>query len=182
MISIIVPTLNAAPALGPALAALAEGLREGVVRELILADGGSTDDTAEIAEAVGAQLLAGPPERAARLAAGAAVARGGWLMFVEADAPLAPDWPAAARAHIAAAPEAAGWFPLRAGPGGPALGAALANFSARLLARPAPAQGLLIARPLYDHVGGHGGGALIRRLGRRRLRALASVAAAPRAG
>lgn len=184
MISIVMPTLNAAPILGPALSALAEGLREGIVRELIFADAGSTDDTAAIADAVGARLIAGPADRSARLAAAAAEARGPWLLFAEPAFPPPPCWPEAAAAHIARGPATAGWFPLRGGGAAGGATARLANLRALALGRPVAAHGLLIARPLYDRLGGHAGeggfgeAALLRRLGRRRLRRIANVAAA----
>ena len=41
-LSIIIPTLNAVPVLGPTLAALAQIESAGLVRELIIADGGTT--------------------------------------------------------------------------------------------------------------------------------------------
>jgi glycosyltransferase involved in cell wall biosynthesis len=178
MISIIMPTLNAAPILGPALAALAEGLREGVVRELILADAGSTDDTAAIADGVGARVIAGPADRRARLTAAAGNARGPWLLFVDPAFPLSPDWPAAAAAHIAQWPAIAGWFPICVGAATSGAAARLAELRARAVGRPTPAHGLLIGKDLYARLGGHADeAAFLRALGRRRLRRIADVAA-----
>ena len=54
----------------------------------------------------------------------------------------------------------------------------LALIGAALGARPKPSQGLLIAKPLYQSVGGYGANAadaetdLLRRLGRRRIATL----------
>ena len=44
-ISVVIPSLNAATALPACLAALVEGLQAGLIREVILSDGGSTDGT-----------------------------------------------------------------------------------------------------------------------------------------
>ena len=62
-ISVIIPTLDAAEPLPACLAALMEGLDAGLVRELIVSDGGSADATGAIAQAWGAVVLrwyAGP--------------------------------------------------------------------------------------------------------------------------
>jgi rSAM/selenodomain-associated transferase 2 len=180
MISVVIPTLNAEAALGPTLAALVPGLREGMVREVIFADGGSTDDTAAIAEAVGATLVEAPRGRGPQLAAGAAAARGPWLLFVHADTRLAPDWPEAARRHIAEHGGRAGWCDLRFDAEGlaPALVSRWANLRARLFAMPYGDQALLVSIALYRAAGGHPAipimedVALARALGRRRLRPL----------
>ncbi|MGA9582381.1 MAG: glycosyltransferase, partial [Allosphingosinicella sp.] len=51
MLSVVIPTLNAAATLGPCL----ESVRE--ADEIIVADGGSADGTAAIAERSGARLV-----------------------------------------------------------------------------------------------------------------------------
>ncbi len=180
MISVVIPTLDAEAALGPTLAALVPGLREGLVREVIFADGGSADATPEVAEAVGARLVTAPRGRGAQLAAGAAAAKGPWLLFLHADTQLAPDWPEAARRHIAAHAGRAGWCDLRYDAEGiaPALVARWANLRSRLFALPYGDQALLLSARLYAEAGGHPplpimeDVALARRLGRRRLRGL----------
>ena len=55
MISVVIPTLNAAKTLPLTLAALAPAAMDGLVRELIIIDGGSSDDTAVIADEAGAR-------------------------------------------------------------------------------------------------------------------------------
>ncbi|SEA29401.1 TIGR04283 family arsenosugar biosynthesis glycosyltransferase [Rubrimonas cliftonensis] len=184
MISIVIPTLNAAPTLGPTLGALGPGVADGVIREVIFADGGSTDDTADIAEGVGARLVAAPRGRGTQLAAGAEAARGDWLLFLHADTRLSPDWPAAMRSHVATRPDAAGWARLRFDAAGaaPSFVAGWANLRARRLALPYGDQALLISAALYRAVGGHPPAplmedvALARALGRRRLAPLACTA------
>ncbi|MEP2954141.1 MAG: glycosyltransferase, partial [Sulfitobacter sp.] len=49
-ISVVIPSLNAAAALPACLAALVEGLQAGLIREVILSDGGSADGTPQLAE------------------------------------------------------------------------------------------------------------------------------------
>lgn len=184
MISVVVPTLNAQAALAGTLAALSPGVMAGMVREVVFADGGSDDDTAAIAEAVGARFVAAPRGRGSQLAAGAAAARGEWLLFLHADTQLSADWPAAMRAHVERRPDRAGWCRLRFDVDGaqPRWVAGWANLRSRLFALPYGDQALLIRRDLYQAVGGHPAiplmedVALARRLGRRRLAALDCVA------
>ncbi|HSF96811.1 MAG TPA: TIGR04283 family arsenosugar biosynthesis glycosyltransferase [Thermohalobaculum sp.] len=176
-VSVVIPTWQAANSIGPCLAALTEGLMEGLIAELILADGGSDDAIAEIAEAAGARLVVAPRGRGRQLAAGAEAARGAWLLFLHADTVLAPGWAAAVLAHMNRHPDRAGYFALRFDAAGlaPRLVAGWANLRARLFGLPYGDQGLLVSRALYAQSGGYPeiplmeDVALARRLGRRRL-------------
>ncbi len=156
-VSVVIPTLDAAERIGPCLVALAEAAADGLIREVIFADGGSSDAIAEIADAVGARLLPCPRGRGPQLAAGAAAARGDWLLFLHADTVLSPGWAAAARRHMDRRPDAAGWFALRFDAPGPAarIVAGWANLRARLFGLPYGDQGLLVPARLYRKVGGH---------------------------
>jgi len=156
-LSVIVPTLNAMPSLGPCLAALAEGLDAGLIGELIISDGGSTDDIAALAEAAGATLITGPAGRGPQLAAGAAVARRDWLLFLHADTCLQPGWAAAVLQHVHKGPMTAGYFRLKFDVQGfaPGLIAGGANLRSHWLGLPFGDQGLLISRALYDGIGGY---------------------------
>ena len=67
MISAVIPTLNAGRHLQACLAALADPL----VGEVLVADGGSTDDTPAVARAAGARVVGPlPPSRGGQLATG----------------------------------------------------------------------------------------------------------------
>jgi len=103
-LSIIVPVLDEAALIGPALARLRA---VAPAAELIVADGGSEDGTAEAA-ARHARVLTAPRGRARQLNAGAASAGGEWLLFLHADTVLPPDFAqgialAAARGYRAGA-------------------------------------------------------------------------------
>ncbi|WP_299370772.1 TIGR04283 family arsenosugar biosynthesis glycosyltransferase [uncultured Tateyamaria sp.] len=151
-ISVIVPTLNAAPQLQACLAALMEGVEAGLIAELIVTDGGSTDETRVLAEAWGANFCEGPASRGGQLRRGCDMARGQWLLILHADTVLAPGWTAAVDAHLWQA--RAGYFALRFDHGGRFV-AGWANLRARFLGLPYGDQGLLIRRTLYDAVGGY---------------------------
>lgn len=151
-ISIVIPTLNAAEALPGCLAALVEGLESGLVRELVISDGGSTDETLRIADAWGAECVGGPASRGGQLRRGCAAAAGDWLLILHADTQLAPGWSAVVAAHLGS--DRAGWFRLRFDRGGRCV-AAWANLRARLFGLPYGDQGLLVPRALYAAVGGY---------------------------
>ncbi len=183
-VSAVIPTLEAAGRIGPCLAALAEGAVEGVLREVVIADGGSSDAIAEVAEAVGARLVTAPRGRGTQLRAGIAEASADWLLVVHADTVLAPGWSAPVLAHIAAGEGRAAYGRLRFE--STATMARVterwANLRSRLFAMPYGDQGLLIHRSLYDAVGGYPAQPLFedveiaRRLGRARLAPLEVVA------
>jgi rSAM/selenodomain-associated transferase 2 len=83
-ISIVIPTLNEAPRLGVLIESLQ--LVAGPQREIVISDGGSSDETTTIARQKGALVAEGARGRGAQLNAGASVASGDILWFVHADA------------------------------------------------------------------------------------------------
>jgi glycosyltransferase involved in cell wall biosynthesis len=92
MLSVLIPTLNSERQLVPTLAALVPGSAEGLVREVILADGGSTDGTAKIADAAGCEFRPGPANEDERLKAAAVAARSDWLLVLGPGSTLQEGW------------------------------------------------------------------------------------------
>lgn len=80
-ISIIIPTLNEAECIGQTVAGLAG--QPGV--EVIVADGGSHDQTLALAKAAGARVIDAPLGRGSQQNAGAWAAQGQVLLFLHAD-------------------------------------------------------------------------------------------------
>lgn len=154
-ISIIIPTLNAAHELPQTLGCLIEGLESGLVRELIVTDGGSVDDTTKLAEIAGAKVIAGPNGRGGQLRRGAQAAAGDWLLFLHADTHLSTGWCAAVSRHLANEGRA-GYFQLGFRAPGMAAGlvALWGNFRS-WMGLPYGDQGLLISRNMYDQIGGY---------------------------
>ena len=153
-ISVIVPTLNAEQKLGGCLSALLPGLEAGLIREVIVTDGGSTDNTVAVARAWGAEIVTGEASRGGQLARGCAAAQGAWLLVLHADTALAQDWVGPVVRHLET--DQAGWFRLAFARGGAAgrLVAGWANLRS-LMGLPYGDQGLLLPRALYQSVGGY---------------------------
>lgn len=112
-LAVIVPVLDEAATLPALLDALA--VQNGVDLELIVADGGSTDASAEIAAARGATVVRGRRGRGRQMNAGARASQAPYLLFLHADSrPEAPDQLARALAALRAETgRVAGHFPLR---------------------------------------------------------------------
>lgn len=184
MISVVIPTLNAETTLGAALTPLVRAAVDGLVKEVVVADGGSEDATLSVAEDAGARVIRAERGRGRQLRAGCEAARGDWLLMLHADTRLSTDWAAAASGHVERRPEHAGYFRFRLDD--PARVARLweAGVAARCFATGMAYgdQGLLLPRRLYDTVGGYPPWSLMedveitRRIGRSRLVPLAADA------
>jgi rSAM/selenodomain-associated transferase 2 len=172
-LSVVIPALDSVDYLGNCLDAL-----NGTNCEIIVVDGGSSDGTQALAASRGARVLTSATGRGAQLVAGAAAARGRWLLFLHADTRLSEGWRQAATEFMAAGDkDHAGYFRYALDDDAPAARRleALVAWRCRLLGLPYGDQGLLIAREFYQRLGGFRPMPLmedvefIRRIGRRRL-------------
>ncbi|CAD0185086.1 putative glucosyl-3-phosphoglycerate synthase [Ruegeria sp. THAF57] len=154
-ISIVIPTLNAADSLPETLQALMEGLHTGLIRELIVSDGGSTDSTLEIADDAGAEIVTGAASRGGQLQRGCALAKAEWLLVLHADTVLQEGWSKAVGDHLRTGGPAAFRLAFRAAGFAPAWVAGWANLRSRLFRLPYGDQGLLIRRKAYMDAGGY---------------------------
>ena len=157
MISIVIPTLNAAPHLPHSLRALFDGAVEGLVKELIVVDGGSDDNTIAICQAAGAEIITGHTGRGPQLRAGGEAAKAQWLLFLHADTVLSDGWVDEVRDFISNQPKTnVGIFTFALDD--KRLRARILEFivklRCKLLSLPYGDQGLLISRELYDELGG----------------------------
>ncbi len=174
MLSVVIPTYNAAAHLSACL----ERMRG--ADEILVVDGGSTDTTPAIAGDTEARLILAPKGRGGQLRAGAAGARGDWLLFLHADTLPGRGWRAAVEDHMARHPGKAACFRLRlADPAWQARAIEQAvRARVRLLGLAYGDQGLLVPRALYEAVGGYRplplmeDVDLVRRIGRGRLEML----------
>ena len=185
MITVIIPTLNVDQALESTLSALVPAVVSGVVKQLVVSDGGSQDHTVALAHEAGADIVTGPTGRGNQLALGAAAARGDWLLFLHADTLLEPGWDLEVKQFIAEA-RAAGdlervaYFRFRLNDRKTAARwlERIVSVRCRFLALPYGDQGLLISKTFYETLGGFKNiplmedVELVRRVGRGRLIAL----------
>ena len=109
-ISIIVPALNEADGITTVLARLAPLRNRG--HEVIVVDGGSSDNTLELARAAD-RVVSAPRGRASQMNAGAALAQGEVLLFLHADTRLPDDADARILEGLAASGRAWGRFDVR---------------------------------------------------------------------
>lgn len=183
MISVVIPTLNAEREIVATLAALVPGVATGIVRDVVLADGGSNDETEAVADAAGCIFVQSEADLGARLRSGTEAARrGDWLLFLDPGGILEEGWTREVRkfldtiARTGDADRRAATF--RIGYEGfgmkPRLAEAAASAHLALTGRPRAAHGLLISRRLYQKLGGHSKGPnahkrLIAKLGRMRI-------------
>lgn len=186
MLSAIIATQNSERSLVPTLSALVPASASGLLAEVIVADAGSDDATAEIADIAGCRFMASGESLGNRLKAATEVARCPWLIFLRAGVVPQPGWAAAAEHFMAVtglAADAARAAVFRHGApdfSRPGFIEVARVLRASISRRCRPEQGLLIARRFYDAVGGHPAGddaeaALLRRLGRRQLVTLPAV-------
>ncbi|WP_237155085.1 glycosyltransferase [Oryzibacter oryziterrae] len=182
MLSVVIPTLNSEEALARTLSVLVPAAADGIVREVVVVDGGSTDSTVLVAEGTGCQLVASAGPVGERMRAGAEVAtRGDWLMFLMPGVLFDGDWFADFRTLMERIDRAgkglhAVCFTYDTDDFGAAakLSASVARFKRRLTGIPRAEQGLIVPSALYRQAGGIGNGqpdlaSLCRRIGRRRI-------------
>lgn len=86
--SVIIPAINEAPHITGTI----QSIHRDDTTEIIVADGGSTDDTPEVARSAGAIVLKAPPGRARQMNMAAARTRGNVLLFLHADTRLPQHW------------------------------------------------------------------------------------------
>jgi rSAM/selenodomain-associated transferase 2 len=151
-VSIVIPALNEAAIIGRSVtSALATG-----PHEVIVADGGSGDDTASLARAAGARVVDSARGRAVQQNVGARAASGDILLFLHADTRLAEEGVRQIEAALADARvgcgafrqtiEAAGWLYrlLERGNG----------WRAARRGLPYGDQGIFVRRALFEEIGG----------------------------
>ncbi|MHA6263748.1 TIGR04283 family arsenosugar biosynthesis glycosyltransferase [Arenibacterium sp. CAU 1754] len=155
-ITVIVPTLDAEKTLPGCLGSLMEGVTAGLIRELIVTDGGSSDKTRDIADEAGAIIVEGPASRGGQLRRGAARAQGKWLLIVHADTELEPGWSRVVSDYFEDNTGPA-YFRLAFRARGlmPAWVAGWANLRSGVFGLPYGDQGLLLQRRDYEQAGGY---------------------------
>ena len=171
-ISVVIPAVNIGNGIRPTLESV-----KGLVNEIVVSDGRSSDCTVDFAHKSGVKVVGGERGRGRQLHRGTEVAEGEWLLFLHADTTLEEGWLEEAKKFMKADLDKAGVFQFALND---------VRWEARLIEKgvslrcrclglPYGDQGLLISRSFYERLGGFKPIPLfedvdiIRRIGRRRL-------------
>lgn len=154
-LSIIIPVLDEAATIASALTALAPLRARGA--EIILVDGGSTDDTVVRAAPLADRVVRAPRGRASQMNAGAAFARGDVLLFLHADTRLPGDADRLILDGLTQSSRAWGRFDVAIEGAHPLLPvvAAMMNIRSRLTGIATGDQAMFVTRAAFDTVGGY---------------------------
>lgn len=182
MLSVVIPTNESERPLVRTLACLVPGATEGLIRDVILADAGSANDTAKVGDIAGCRFMLLPGPLGARLKSAADAARAQWLLFVRPGVVLDSEWLRAVEDFLSGPAsdgmQAATFRPVARGIRGSMIREALALVSASLLGNLHPDRGLVVHKRLYQQLGGHRADAddpeqdLLRRIGKARIATL----------
>jgi len=150
-VTVIIPVLNEAAALQTLLPAV----RAGKPAQIIVADGGSTDDTAAVAVQQGAEIIHASRGRARQMNEAAKHARGEHLLFLHADTVPPPDFcNIIARGLTPGVAAGAFRFALREKIALRGMIEGLTRLRGKVLAMPYGDQGLFLRRSLFHAMGG----------------------------
>lgn len=138
-----------------ALEALLRQIRPDPALDIVVVDGGASDAIRAVAASRGVRLLQSAAGRARQMNAGAAAARGEWLLFLHADSQLPSGWLTALERDAADA--IGGWF--RFALDDPAWQARWIEHGTRLRSRllrlPYGDQGIFVRRTVFERLGGY---------------------------
>jgi rSAM/selenodomain-associated transferase 2 len=150
--SIIMPVLNEAQLLSVSALTLRRLQRKA---ELLIVDGGSSDDSVILAESITSSVLQTAAGRALQMNAGAAAAHADYLVFLHADTQLPDDFPDFLAALSHSRPEW-GFFTVKLEPGNKSLSVVgrFMNWRSRLTAVATGDQAIFVKRTNFTSMGG----------------------------
>jgi rSAM/selenodomain-associated transferase 2 len=152
-LGVVIPTLNEERHLPGILADIAA---VEVEHHVVVADGGSTDGTRDIARAAGATVTAASPGRGTQLNAGARGLEAEWLCFLHADVRMPEEARVGLRRAVVRGVDAAVWsLAIADSHGWARLMEAGARLRDRIGGLPYGDQGLLVRRSVFESVGGY---------------------------
>ncbi|MBD2446243.1 TIGR04283 family arsenosugar biosynthesis glycosyltransferase [Nostoc sp. FACHB-152] len=151
-ISIIIPTLNEAKNVKEAIASTQPSANI----EIIVVDGGSSDDTVQICQSLGVKVISSSSGRAVQMNAGAAVASGEILLFLHADTRLSVGFDVQIRQALSQPKIVAGAFDLQidASPFVFRLVEWGVKWRSRLFQMPYGDQAIFLTKKVFQEIGG----------------------------
>jgi rSAM/selenodomain-associated transferase 2 len=155
VMSVIVPALNESDGIVDTLQALQDMRGRGI--EVIVADGGSTDNTAVVCAPLADRVIIAATGRARQMQAGATQARGSVLWFLHADSLAPGDADRSIATALGSGERHWGRFDVRLPHAGLSLRvvAALMNLRSRLTGIATGDQGIFVTRELFERVDGY---------------------------
>lgn len=150
-VTVIIPALEEAAALKTLLPIL----QAGNPLQIIVADGGSSDETAAVAASHGVEIIRSPRGRAQQMNEAAKHARGEYLLFLHADTLPPQDFTATIASHLTAGVAAGAFrFALAEPVSLRGLIECLTRLRGEVFGTPYGDQGLFLRRSLFHAVGG----------------------------
>ena len=151
-ISIIIPVLNEALAISTVI----ERLGDASDIEIIVLDGGSEDETVNIAKSFSIKVICTTPGRASQMNAGAAMATGDILLFLHGDTILPTNFDTLIREILQDSQVIAGAFELRIDSQrrGVRLIERMVNLRSHFLSMPYGDQGIFLKTAVFHDIGG----------------------------
>lgn len=152
MISVIIPTLNEEKYLAKTIISA----KKVPDIEIIVADGGSSDQTLEIAKKYADKLVSSKKGRGTQMNAGAANAKGEYLLFLHGDTVLPANWNELAIDALKKETDILGAFSLAASEKTVVLNIMIftANWRAKIFSLPYGDQTFFLSRELFNKVNG----------------------------
>ena len=154
-LSIIIPCLNEQDHIVSSLTRV-QTLRRSAVAEVIVVDGGSCDNTVQLAKPLVDRLIHSTPGRALQMNRGAAEACGDWLLFLHADTLVPDHFESLWQRQVASSDRVWGRFDLRlSGTAWPLrVVESLINLRSRISGIATGDQGIFIRAGLFRRLGG----------------------------
>lgn len=151
-VSVIIPTYQEETS----IASLLETIVKSSPHEIIVSDGGSEDQTTDIATQTGANVISSKKGRAVQMNAGSKTATGEFLLFLHADTLPPENFPEIISHTLRApnTPAGAFTFKLAGDLGAATLIESLVSFRCRFARKPYGDQGIFIRRSLFNAIGG----------------------------
>jgi rSAM/selenodomain-associated transferase 2 len=153
-IAVVIPALNEERCIG---ATISRCMNDSGTLEVIVADGGSTDRTLEVAEAAGAATVVSESGRARQMNSGAAMTRGDVLLFLHADTWPPKGFVESIRYALSDPAVVGGAFSMEVDDQDRLMRAvsALSTLRSRLLRLPYGDQGIFVRRSSFERIGGY---------------------------